>query len=470
MRKLLLLAFLASLPLTASAQWTFETVFPSDTLFTNGNGLHGVVVDNDGKVFIQDHNTKPDTIRFEALGEDRGVNVLYVFNPDGTQVDGSPIRFIDYADGTTPRDTLGGYTVPGSTGGLAFEERTGRGLNYCPAEDAVYISQYDTIFKIDADTFEGLARAVPFPTASLGAVGLDENCNVTVQSVVAGGRDIVQYDADLQAQTGSVGTATTFTRTVFASPDGNTVFETAYNNPYAVVYQRPDEFSPYDSLGITLAGLRIEASAVNPVTGRYWFSSGSAFTPPNVYADPATGDTLETNYTSQAFYAYEPGDFFDADGNPILNPTPVDSLLYREPGPSDEDVAGAGRPRGIAFTADGNTAYVVLYNKAGAVQRFIRGTTAAEGVPDTFAGSLAQNRPNPFSGTTDIRFELDRAAQVTLRVYDTTGRQVATLADGPLSAGPHAISFDAGSLAAGVYVYTLNVEGNVQSRRMMVVR
>ena len=473
MRKLLLLAFAAAFPLTASAQWTFDTVFPSDTLYTNGNGLHGVVVDDDGKVFLQDHNTKADTIRFESLGEDRAVNVLYVFNPDGTQVDGSPITFIDYADGVTPRDTLGGYTTLGSTGAPAFEERTGRGLNYCAADDAVYISQYDTLFKIDADTFEGLARTVPFPGASIGAVGLDENCNVTVQTVVAGGRSIVQYDPDLQAVTGTVGTASTFTRTTFTSPDGNTVLETAFDNPFTVVYQRPDEFSPYDSLGVTLGGLRVEASAVNPSTGYWWFSSGNPLNGGNDYRtiDPATGDSLETNYTLQAFYAFDPADLFDDAGEPVLNPTPVDSLLYSDPGsvPGGGDGVGVGRPRGIAFTPDGNTAYVALYNRAGAVQRFVRGGTAAE--PGTFAsGRLEQNRPNPFSSSTSIRFELDRASTVTLRVFDAMGRQVATLADGPLAAGPHAFRFDAGSLASGVYVYALNVEGEVSSRRMMVVR
>jgi len=471
MRKLLLLAFAAAFPLTASAQWTFDTIFPQDTLFTNGNGLQGVAVDDDGTVFLQTFNTAADTI--DIGGTPTGVNGLRIFNPDGTEVDASPLIFIDYADGTTPRDTLGFFSFLDGTGAVATDTRTGRGMRYCAAEDAVYISQFDTIFKIDAETYEGLAKVNPFGGASLGAVAVDANCNVTVQSVVAGGRAITQYDPDLQAVTGTVGTASNFTRTVFASPDGNTVIETAFENPYSVVYQRPDEFSPYDSLGITLAGLRVEANAVNPATGYWWFSSGNPLNGINNFndIDPATGDTVRTYYTQQAFYAFDPADLFDASGNPVLNPTPVDSLLYNDPGsvPGGGDGANVGRPRGISFTADGNTAYVVLYNRAGAVQRFVRGGTAAE--PGTFAsGRLEQNRPNPFSGSTHIEFELERASTVTLRVFDAMGRQVGTLADGPLSAGPHSFRFDAGSLAAGVYVYTLNVEGEVSSRRMMVVR
>lgn len=471
MRKLLLLALAAAFPLTASAQWTFDTVFPQDTLFTNGNGLQGVAVDDDGTVFLQTFNTAADSI--DIGGTLTGVIGLRIFNPDGTEVDASPYIYIDYADGVTPRDTLGFFSIVDGTGNVTTDTRTGRGIRYCAAEDAVYISQFDTIFKIDADTYEGLAKVNPFGGASLGAVGVDANCNVTVQSVVAGGRAITQYDPDLQAVTGTVGIASNFTRTVFASPDGNTVLETAFENPYTVVYQRPDEFSPYDSLGITLAGLRVEANAVNPSTGYWWFSSGNPLNGVNNFndIDPATGDTLRTYYTSQAFYAFDPADLFDENGDPVLNPTPVDSLLYNDPGsvPGGGDGIEVGRPRGLSFTQDGNTAYVVLYNRSGAVQRFVRGGTATE--PGTFAsGRLEQNRPNPFSGSTNIEFELDRASTVTLRVFDAMGREVATLADGPLSAGPHSFRFNANSLAAGVYVYALNVEGEVSSRRMLVVR
>lgn len=473
MRKLLLILAAAVFPLTASAQWTFDTVFPADTLDTNTNAFQGVAVDDDGTVFLQLFNTNLGTI--QVGGADLAVNALVILNPDGTPTSASPLTFIDYADGVTPRDTLGYFSFLNSTGGTSTDTRTGRGIRYCAAENAVYISQFDTIFKIDADSYQGLARVTPFPGASLGAVGVDANCNVTVQTVATGGRQITQYDPNLSAVTGTVGIASDFTRTIVTSPDGNTVLETAFENPYAVIYQRPDEFSPYDSLGYTLAGLRIESTAVNPATGRLWVSSGNPLNPTNDFndIDPATGDTLRTYYTTQAWYAFEFADLLDGSGNPVLNPTPVDSLFYNDPGlqaPGQAaDAAGIGRPRGISFTADGNTAYVVLFNKPGGAQRFTRTNTAIERL-ETSVGSLQQNRPNPFSGSTDIRFTLERAASVSLDVYDTTGRRIATLANGPMASGEHMVTFETGSLAAGVYVYTLNVDGAVSSRQMMVVR
>ena len=60
------------------------------------------------------------------------------------------------------------------------------------------------------------------------------------------------------------------------------------------------------------------------------------------------------------------------------------------------------------------------------------------------------------------------AARVT--VYDVRGRSVATLVDGPLSAGRHEATLESGSLAAGVYVVRLEAAGSVVPRQAVVVR
>ncbi len=78
--------------------------------------------------------------------------------------------------------------------------------------------------------------------------------------------------------------------------------------------------------------------------------------------------------------------------------------------------------------------------------------------------------PNPFVRSTEIAFELDRAADVSLVVYDVRGRAVATLADGPMEAGPHRVAFDASRLPSGVYVYRLAAGGRVETGRVTLVR
>ncbi|MGB3544904.1 T9SS type A sorting domain-containing protein [Rubrivirga sp.] len=469
MRKLLLLLFAAAFPMTASAQWNFDTVFPSDTLETDGNGMQGVAVDGDGKVWLQPFGPT-DSVQVAGLNDTfQPVRVLHVFNPDGTEASFSPVKFIEFEDGVTPRDTLGGELLINASGEREWftsSTRSGRGLRAGP-DGNIYVSQDQYLYKLNSDTGEGIARAF-IPTTeycALTQVSLDDNGNVYTAPVCpAAGAAIRQYDSNLNFIANAVAEASNFSRTTLVSPDGNTLFDTAFENPFTIVYQRPDEFSEFDSIGVTLAGLRVESTAINPSTGRYWFSAGNPLNLPNQYINPADSTLLETNFSETTWYAYNFDDLFDADGNPVLTPTPVDSLKYSEP--------GAGRPRGLAFSPDGDTAYVVLFSAAGAVQRFTRGdggNTSSEEI-GTFAGALEQNRPNPFAGTTQIEFDLERASSVTLRVYDATGREVATLADGQMAAGPHSVSFDAGPLAAGVYVYTLDIEGEISSRRMMVIR
>lgn len=84
--------------------------------------------------------------------------------------------------------------------------------------------------------------------------------------------------------------------------------------------------------------------------------------------------------------------------------------------------------------------------------------------------SLSQNYPNPFNPSTTIRFSTTRRADVSLKVYDLLGRQVASVHNRMLDAGEHNVSFDASALRSGVYVYRLDAEGKSMSRRMVVMK
>ncbi len=88
--------------------------------------------------------------------------------------------------------------------------------------------------------------------------------------------------------------------------------------------------------------------------------------------------------------------------------------------------------------------------------------------PNAFA--LLQNYPNPFNATTTISFDLPREGRVALRVFDLTGRDVATLIDRELAAGEHRVRFDAGELASGVYFYRLHAGEFVDAKKMVVLK
>ncbi len=89
---------------------------------------------------------------------------------------------------------------------------------------------------------------------------------------------------------------------------------------------------------------------------------------------------------------------------------------------------------------------------------------------------LRQNAPNPFNPRTSIRFELQDAARVSLRVYDAAGRLVRDLVSGEqMASGSHERVWDgrdrhARGAAAGVYFYRLEVGRVSETRSMVLVR
>ena len=88
--------------------------------------------------------------------------------------------------------------------------------------------------------------------------------------------------------------------------------------------------------------------------------------------------------------------------------------------------------------------------------------------PDALA--LLPPTPNPTRAATAVRFRLPEAGRVALRVFDATGRAVATLADGDRPAGDHTVRFDPAGLAAGVYFLRLDAAGRTLTRPVVVAR
>lgn len=83
--------------------------------------------------------------------------------------------------------------------------------------------------------------------------------------------------------------------------------------------------------------------------------------------------------------------------------------------------------------------------------------------------SLGQNYPNPFNPTTTIPFDLQRAAPVSLKIFNIAGQLVAEVLDQQvMAAGHHQISFDGSQLASGMYIYTISA-GNFHDARKMIL-
>ena len=92
-------------------------------------------------------------------------------------------------------------------------------------------------------------------------------------------------------------------------------------------------------------------------------------------------------------------------------------------------------------------------------------------IPKEF--KLYKNNPDPFAGSTAIRFDIppsNDGKEVTLTIYDATGKEVGKLVQDKLRAGTYAVNWDAGNYTRGIYLYQIKSEGYVQSMRMLLVK
>ncbi|MBN8707385.1 MAG: T9SS type A sorting domain-containing protein [Bacteroidetes bacterium] len=92
---------------------------------------------------------------------------------------------------------------------------------------------------------------------------------------------------------------------------------------------------------------------------------------------------------------------------------------------------------------------------------FIEGVTEFE---------VAGNYPNPFNPETQIRFSLPDAGQVTVKVLDVLGREIAEVVSARLTEGNHSVPFSGAGLSAGVYFYQVKFGNQVKTGRMMLLK
>jgi hypothetical protein len=88
---------------------------------------------------------------------------------------------------------------------------------------------------------------------------------------------------------------------------------------------------------------------------------------------------------------------------------------------------------------------------------------------------LQQNYPNPFNPETHISFAINEPGHVTLEIYNIIGRKVIALIDKELQAGSHTITWDGkskagNSVATGLYLYKLSFNGDVKTRKMVLLK
>ncbi|MBI3586184.1 MAG: T9SS type A sorting domain-containing protein, partial [Ignavibacteriales bacterium] len=132
----------------------------------------------------------------------------------------------------------------------------------------------------------------------------------------------------------------------------------------------------------------------------------------------------------------------------------------------------SGSPNWYYITA--NPTEIYLYNIRGYVSSAVTGVQETyEVLPASF--SLAQNYPNPFNPSTTIQYTVPRRSNVRLRVFDTMGREVATIINQEVNAGVYKSEWNgrntAGiSVSSGVYFYRLEANGYQSTQKMVLLK
>ncbi|MNE15692.1 hypothetical protein D3C80_1086110 [compost metagenome] len=75
--------------------------------------------------------------------------------------------------------------------------------------------------------------------------------------------------------------------------------------------------------------------------------------------------------------------------------------------------------------------------------------------------------PNPFVGTTEMKFNLKAEAQVSVVITDVAGRTVATVPAAKMNAGEQTIAIDGTNFVAGIYNYTLKIGNETITKRIV---
>lgn len=129
----------------------------------------------------------------------------------------------------------------------------------------------------------------------------------------------------------------------------------------------------------------------------------------------------------------------------------------------------------FTMTQDGSATVVVeahnLANPAESYAHTLTGRTSPVSVEDEVLPggfSLGQNFPNPFNPSTSVAFTLPQAGDVSLAIYDVTGKKVMEAATGYFEAGTHTLRVDASPLPSGVYMYRL-VSGQYSATKKMIL-
>jgi len=459
MRTLLVLFFsiICITSLGYSQTWTFDSVFKT------GAQPHGVVVDANGLIWVGWYRYS-DTL---GMPQDTiPIAPIWVFNPDGSEASFSPIRTFE-VDGVL--DTMDSYC---------------RGLSLDQNGNVLFVGN-QIMLRFNYQTGEAMNKYMYVSAGSLTSPACDDNGYIYLTKVVPSSEPIVILDEDFELYSYVTESYGTIQRSMVVSGDGKDVYiGTIYAGVNGVRRWHSDdgpdgEYALTDTLGSVFHKDATGIVSDHAMWGQSvdW-NNGRELLWVGTYWDVAATDF-------SGWYALDPTQNFaivDTLGHNF------DMVLGDGAMPAGTPTDGSYKsPRHIAFSADGKTAYAADFD-GGQITKWTN--AAPKGQGSTPIGldqlvsirykdgrpqiavdfDLQQNFPNPFNPTTKIPFDITKAVDVKLVIFDVNGRQVRTLVNERLMPQHYEYEFDASNLASGTYFYQLDVNGIKITKQMLLIK
>lgn len=125
---------------------------------------------------------------------------------------------------------------------------------------------------------------------------------------------------------------------------------------------------------------------------------------------------------------------------------------------------------GLIVSTDSSFTFVVTKSRNLTAQLSEISTDVIRSNETPTSYNLFNNFPNPFNPTTNIKFSIPENGFVNLTVYNLLGEKVATLVNNYKSSGTYSIEFNATNLPSGTYIYTINSNNYIQSKKLILLK
>jgi len=155
--------------------------------------------------------------------------------------------------------------------------------------------------------------------------------------------------------------------------------------------------------------------------------------------------------------------------NPSYFTMPVQIRFNTSLGDTTITLFNNAQTQNFQFQIVGNPQSIV-FDPGNWILKDLQGVTEVKDLNIPLQYSLSQNYPNPFNPSTTIEYSIPKSGNVTLKIFNVLGKELATLVNGQNEAGKHIVNFDASDLNSGVYFYKIEAGSFVDTKKMILLK